>query len=141
MGIARFVFVIFSVYLMSASHAADHRFKQESEKNFFRYFTLAVCMGMAYESDSKKLASDVGKAASGYLEFGHMDLDAYEDARELIKTWLKKDYQSKTGGQVEIMKCIDLFESEDLDSLYQKHDPCQKPDRWLDESKFKSRCK
>jgi hypothetical protein len=141
MGIAQLVVIVCSVYLMSACHAADHRFKQESEKTLFSNFTLALCLGMAYEKDSQKLASDVGKAASGYAEFGHMDLEAYEEARELIKTWLKKDYQSKTGGQVEIMKCIDLFESEDLTNLYLKHDPCKKPDQWLDESEFKSHCK
>ncbi|MGD8592382.1 MAG: T6SS amidase immunity protein Tai4 family protein [Gammaproteobacteria bacterium] len=141
MKAAGFVFLFGSVCFASASQAAEHSFKNQSEINLFRYFTLASCIGKAYESDAKKLSADTNKAANGYMEFGHMDIEAYIEAGELIKTWLSKDYQSKTGGQIDIMKCIDLFDSDDLNRLFRKYDPCESPQMWPDEDEFKTRCK
>ena len=95
---------------------------------------------MAYEGESDKLESNVAQAASGYREYSHISLDAYEEVRATISKWLKKDYSSKSGGQVELMKCIDLYNHDDLKVVFEKYNPCKSQDSWFDEDEFKLRC-
>ena len=141
MSVTRLILIFLSFCFMSVCHATEHEFKNADEKTIFRNFTLAVCLSTAYQSDSQKLTNDANKAAGAYSQFGHMGFQAYEDATVLIDSWLKKDYQSKSGGQIEIMKCIDLYNSKELAEFFQKYDPCKNPDQWLDKEEYKNRCK
>lgn len=141
MGTQKLVLLfIFSVYSISGS-ANTHHFKSASEEELFRNFALSVCIGTAYAGESKKLEDNISKATSGYREYSHISLDAYEEVRAAINDWLKKDYSSKHGGQIEIMKCIDLYNHNDLQKIFQKYDPCKSQDSWLDTAEFKLRCK
>jgi len=132
------VFLLFTT--TNITNADTHAFKQASEETLFRNFTLAICTGMAYEKESKKIATDAGRSASGYREFSHVDLAAYEESRKLVKKWLAKDYKSKHGGQIALMKCIDLYNSKELKNLFGKYDPCKNRDAWLDENEYKKKC-
>ena len=141
MGIKKLA-ITFTLMVVSVScSAGTHPFKNASEETLFKNFTLSVCIGMAYEGESEKLSSNVNKAASGYREYSNISLDAYEDARSVIRKWLKKDYSSKHGGQIELMKCIDLYNHIDLKSVFNKHNPCNLKESWLDQNDYKLRCK
>lgn len=137
----KLIVILFLSVAFDIALAEDHDFKNASEETLYRNFTLAVCTGTAYEKDSKKIATDAGKAATGYSEFSHIDLAAFDESRKLAIKWLAKDYKSKHGGQIEIMKCIDLYNSQELKTLFAKYDPCKNRDAWLDENEFMKKCK
>jgi len=141
MGIKKLI-ISFTLMLITVfCSAGTHPFKNASEKRLFRNFSFSVCIGMAYEGESEKLSSNVNKAANGYREFGNISLDAYDEARSIIQKWLKKDYRSKHGGQIELMKCIDLYNHIDLVNIFNKYNPCNSKDSWLDDNDFNLRCK
>lgn len=141
MDIKKLISILALSMLSNIALAETHLFKNASEEILFRNFTLAICTGMAYEKESKQLATDVGRSASGYREFSHIDLEAYEESRKLVSKWLAKDYQSKHGGQIDLMKCIDLYNSKELKDLFIKYDPCKNRDAWLDEKEYMKKCR
>lgn len=120
--------------------ASDHPFKSASEEELFRNFTFSICIGAAYEGASEKMESNVAQAANGYREYSNISLEAYEEARSIVNKWIKKDYSSKHGGQVEIMKCIDLYNHIELKQIFEKYNPCKSPDDWFDKDDYKLRC-
>ena len=129
------------LYLLSSCSSAPSSsgFKKADEEILFKNFVLASCIGHAYE-DSNSLEIHVGSALNGYREFSHISLEAYEEGRKLVKEWLKKDYKSKSGEQINIMKCIDLYNHSDLNKLFSKFDPCDRPDAWINKRKYKAKC-
>ena len=140
MDISKLIAVLFLLAISNQSLADKHPFKTANEETLFRNFSLAICTGMAYEKFSKEIATDTGKAATGYREYSHIDLQAYEESRKLVNKWLKKDYQSKHGGQIDIMKCIDLYNSKELIRLFKRFDPCKNRGAWLDAKEYQQRC-
>ena len=140
MDTKKLIFFGLTYFSLSCSSAlSTSSFKSASEETLFKNFILASCIGHAYE-DSDSLEIHVGSALNGYREFSHISLEAYEEGRELIEEWLKKDYKSKSGEQLGIMKCIDLYNHSDLDKLFSKFDPCHRPDAWISKRKYKSKC-
>ncbi len=134
--------VIFILALLSLSCSShEHIYKVSSEEVLFKNFTLAVCLNMAYGESSEKLLREAAYAASGYREFSNVSLDAYDEVRNEIKKWLKKDYPSKHGGQIDIMKCIDLQNSSRIKNIFSKYDPCKTRASWLDEKNYQVKCK
>jgi hypothetical protein len=131
--------ILLALFTLSCN-AEVHSFKNASEEMLFRNFALSICIGMAYEGESEKLDSNVNSSASGYREFSNISLEAYEEARSVIQLWLKKNYKSKHGGQINLMKCIDLYNHDDLIEIFNKHNPCNAKDSWLDPDDFKLRC-
>ncbi len=128
------------LFMSTSCVSQDHDFKSDSEETLFKNFTLSVCLNTAYGQSSQQLLNEASKAANGYREFGHIALDAYQQARQAVDIWLKKDYSSKSGGQIEIMKCIDLYNSDELSAVFEKYDPCKTKEAWLDQEEFKSKC-
>lgn len=108
------------------------------ESLHFRNYSLAICLGSAFESEETK--SDFNKAANGYMERGNMPIEGHEEARLLVDTWLNKNYQSKHGGQVNSAKCFDLYHSSELSKLFERFDPCQSKDSWLSEDDYYKSC-
>ena len=95
---------------------------------------------MAYAGESERIRADVSVALSGYREFGNIALEAYEKVRNLTELWLAKDYPSKQGEQIQIMKCIDLYNADALDAIFDEFDPCKTPEAWLDQEEYNMRC-
>lgn len=134
--IATIMFIIFT----SACNAEGHAFKNAKEEILFKNITLSICMGIGYEGKSSYFTDQFSDATNGYREFSNISLDAYEELRALVKLWLKKDYRSKNDIQNVLMKCIDLGNSNEIKSLYDKYNPCRKPESWLDNKEYKLRC-
>lgn len=87
----------------------------ESLKNF----ALSTCIAAGYRSD--EVVKDSLAAAGGYLEFGRLAFEAYEEAAALGRKFLQKEYQSKSGEKLVLMKCIDFFHSRELEQLAKKY--------------------
>lgn len=122
--------------LMQGCTSAQNQ--ENMELTNFRSYALATCLGAAFKDPA--VQSDFNKAANGFMERGHMSLEAYEELRAVNLTWLEKDYPSKHGGQVNSAKCFDLFKSPEVLNLYNKHDPCLLVNEWLDPNEFKEAC-
>jgi hypothetical protein len=86
---------------------------------YLKNFALSTCIADGYKSD--EVVKDSSAAAGGYLELGRFPFEAYEAAALLGKKFLAKDYQSISGEQLTLMKCIDFFHSKELDQLARKY--------------------
>jgi hypothetical protein len=86
---------------------------------YLKNFALSTCIADGYKSD--EVVKDSLAAAGGYLELGRFPFEAYEEAALLGKKFLAKDYQSISGEQLTLMKCIDFFHSKELDQLARKY--------------------
>jgi hypothetical protein len=86
---------------------------------YLKNFALSTCIADGYKSD--EVVKDSSAAAGGYLELGSFPFEAYEEAALLGKKFLAKDYQSISGEQLTLMKCIDFLHSKELDQLAKKY--------------------
>ena len=86
---------------------------------YLKNFALSTCIADGYKSD--EVVKDSTVAAGGYLELGSLPFEAYEEAASLGKKFLAKDYRSISGEQITLMKCIDFFQSRELDQLAKKY--------------------
>jgi hypothetical protein len=109
----------FFVASMLADAGADAARVEYSPIQYLKNFALSVCVADGYRS--KEVAKDSLAAASGYSELGGLPFEAYEQAESLAKQFLAKDYKSISGEKLVLMKCIDLFHSEELDQLARKY--------------------
>lgn len=105
--------------------------------NFYNYANT-ICMGSAFTDNEIK--GDANRSANGYMEHGNISLDAYQELRDRVDIWLIKDYMSKSGGSLQIMKCNDFYNSGDIQEIYQKYNPCRSSDSWLDSADFEKQC-
>jgi hypothetical protein len=90
-----------------------------SSMQYLKNFALSTCIADGYKSD--EVVKDSLAAAGGYLELGHLALGAYEEAASVGKKYLAKDYQSKSGEKLILMKCIDFFHSKELQQIAIKY--------------------
>ena len=91
-----------------------------SAAEYLKNFALSVCISDGYKSE--EVVKDSLAAAGGYLELGGLTMEAYEEAEALAKKFLAKEYQSKHGEKLTLMKCIDLFHNKELEQLVNKYD-------------------
>lgn len=106
--------------------------------NFFNY-AYTICIGSAFNDIEVK--EDANRSANGYMIRGNISLDAYQELREHIDTWLSKNYISKSGKSLQLMKCNDFYNSKEIQIIFNKYDPCKSVEGWLDAANFDSQCK
>jgi type VI secretion system (T6SS) amidase immunity protein Tai4 len=104
--------------LVLAAAAADGRVEY-SPAQYLKNFALSRCIALGYKSD--EAVKDSSAAAGGYLELGSFPMEAYEEADLLAKKFLAREYKGKHGEKLTLMKCIDLFHSEELEQLTKKY--------------------
>lgn len=108
-----------TVALFAASTCAAQSTNTYSDQVLLKNYALTKCLAQA--SGAADFKKDADATAAGYLEFGHVDFQAYEDAIALGHTFVAKDYPSKSGQSLNVMKCVDLFHSNELDRLVRKY--------------------
>ncbi|WP_193090316.1 T6SS amidase immunity protein Tai4 family protein [Advenella sp. FME57] len=91
----------------------------DNQVKLFKYWALARCGAtLSKQAGSAALEEDWSNTAAAYLEYSTVPLEANEAAQALIEKFLKSTTRSgSTGGSYESMKCIDLFNSRELDAL------------------------
>ncbi len=88
---------------------------------YFKNYALCTCIADGYRS--QEVVKDAAAGARGYLELGAVPLEAHTEATKIGRTFLAKEYKSISGEKLVLMKCIDFYHSQELDSLakqYQK---------------------
>ena len=95
----------------------------DNQIKLFKYWTLARCGAtLSKQAGSTALEEDWSNTAAAYLEYSTVPLEANEAAQALVEQFLKTTTRSgSTGGSYESMKCIDLFNSSELDALAGKY--------------------
>lgn len=91
----------------------------DNQVKLFKYWTLARCgAAVSKQAGSQALQEDWSNTAAAYLEYATVPIQANEAAEALVEKFLKTTTRSgSTGGSYESMKCIDLFNSPQLDAL------------------------
>jgi Type VI secretion system (T6SS), amidase immunity protein len=103
----------------SAALAEVSPARTASDAVLLRNFAIAQCVRLAY--DDPVVQADAGDAVGAYVEFGSVGPEAYEAALALAKTFLARSYPSKSGGKLQLMKCLDLMNSPELAALVKRH--------------------
>jgi hypothetical protein len=83
---------------------------------------LADCIATAYKSEPEA-AQDAGSSASALMDWTYFDLEqAPQAGRTLVDQFLAHDYHNplveseRKGVRFELLKCLDLYHSKELDS-------------------------
>ncbi len=121
MVVKKLVLLLLVIKLVSCSSPTQKMFSAE-ERNFYN-FAYTICVGSAFEDLAVK--GDAGRSANGYIQFGNIELDAYQELRERVNFWLAKEYKSKQGGSLQLMKCNDFYHSGEIQEIYLRYDPCK----------------
>ncbi|WP_198294788.1 T6SS amidase immunity protein Tai4 family protein [Burkholderia ubonensis] len=86
-----------------------------SQKTLLKNWALSVCLAqVAHDARDR---GDANAAASAYLEFGHQPIEAYDALRTLAQRYANRKYSGSIPASFNTMKCIDLFLSQELDTL------------------------
>lgn len=122
MGIRKQTLLIFTTLIISAcsTHKTFHAPVKESQ--YFKNYALAICLGGSFNETHFNI--DISKSLNGYIDKGSLGLEDYEEIRTFVKHW--KDTtktESKEGGQIIFIKCMNMYHSNDLDQLYKKLTP------------------
>lgn len=90
-----------------------------SPEEYFKNYALSTCLADGFTAE--EVVQDAAAAARAYLELGELPLEAHTEATQLGRTFLKREYKSKTGAQLIVMKCMDFYHSPELDALARKY--------------------
>lgn len=101
--------------IVSAVSSASEVPPKYSQKVLIKNWALSRCLAEAYSDQMSK--DDANASAAAYLESGKQPIEAYEKVSELAVKYAKLNYGSVSGSKLNTMKCIDLFNSKELDSL------------------------
>ena len=100
-------------------HGGDKGRQYYTPVQYLKNYALSACIADGYEAAD--VIRDASAGANGYMELGSLDIEAYNEALLLGRKFLAKEYMSKRGEKLIIMKCIDLFHSKELDQLARKY--------------------
>jgi hypothetical protein len=86
-----------------------------SQKVLLKNWALSVCLAQVAKDPSER--DDANATAGAYLEFGHQQVEAYDQLRKLADQYAARKYAGSVASEFNTMKCIDLFHSRELDAL------------------------
>lgn len=89
-----------------------------SQKDLLKNWAHSICIAQISRDTYNR--EDAGKTAAAYLEYGKQPLEAYDELRSLVKKYVQFEYAGATGSNFDTMKCIDLYNSKELDSIVRK---------------------
>ena len=102
---------------------------QAENRNYLQNYkdmVLAECVATAYKNDPSA-AKDAGSSVSALRDWSYYDFEQSIDAsNQLIARYLARDYRNPLTEaeikdvQFDFLKCLDLYHSDELDSLAKK---------------------
>ena len=114
---------LFTVFFVLAGCSAavrkDGPLRSANER--FRNYAFCACIAEGFKSS--EVVSEANAAAGGYVELGAHPIEAYQEAVALARRFLARKYIGKeTDAKFTLMKCIDLYNSRELDDLVRKYE-------------------
>jgi len=76
-------------------------------------YGVAYCLSKTYPSS--QFSSDSKHIAGSYLQKGSFGIHVYESMRNYVGSYRKTKYISKHGKNLDIMQCLDLYDSDPLE--------------------------
>lgn len=114
------IITLFTIVLtLTSCNVVAKNTSKYSPKEFFKNYALSTCIADGFES--KDVVSEAAAAARGYLELGEYPLEAHTEATILGRQFLRKEFKSKSGAKLTLMKCIDFYHSQELEELAKKY--------------------
>ena len=120
--------VIFALVLwspISSAHTGPEAGARSYAQNY-KDMVLVTCITNAYASD-KNAAKDAGSSVSALIDWTEYDFDKSPDAvKSLVNRYLSRDYfnplveSEMKGVKFDMLKCLDMYHSKELDTLTQK---------------------
>jgi hypothetical protein len=111
---------VFLLALLTVTcHAEVNERRHYTATQYLKNYALSACLADGYKAT--EVVNDATAGANGYKELGSLSIDAYNDALTLVSTYLRKEYASQSGERLTVMKCIDLYNSKELDGLARKY--------------------
>jgi hypothetical protein len=105
-----------SISIVLATCSVQVSAKEEyTPEEYIKNYALSTCIAQGYNDNEVK--NDAAAAARGYLEFGNYSLAAHTAVRKLGEEYLKKEYRNQSGEPMVMAKCIDFYNSKELDKL------------------------
>jgi hypothetical protein len=89
--------------------------RPDPQAAILKKWTLSRCLSQA--AGETPAGDDAAKTAAAYLEMGNAAIEVYEKLDALAKSFLTRTYTGSVKSAYDTMKCIDLFESEELDQM------------------------
>lgn len=90
-----------------------------TEASLLTRYALGQCLAAAYPDSG--IERDARAAAAGYLEFGNLPIEAYEDATAVGRAAASRRYEGKQGEPLHLMKCLDLMDGPELEQVLDRH--------------------
>jgi len=109
MGI-RVIFFVLIIFL--ASCTSVHKKETPSEMSNGIKYSIAYCLSKTYPNS--EFSSDSRHISGSYIQVGSYGIQVYESIRKFVNAYQQKKYVSKHNRNLNIMKCIDLLESNKL---------------------------
>ena len=82
-------------------------------------YAIAYCIFKSYPNTN--IESDAKYVSGSYIQKGEFGIDMYEMLRKFVDSHRKNKYQSKHGRNLDMMQCIDLYESIELVNIIKSH--------------------
>jgi hypothetical protein len=88
---------------------------ENAQATLLKKWALSRCLAKA-GADSPP-GDDAAKTAAAYLESGTAGIEVYEKLEALARRYLEREYTGSVKSNYNTMKCLDLYDSDELDRL------------------------
>ncbi len=78
-------------------------------------YAVAYCLSASYPDS--EFSKDAAYVSGAYLQMGDYGIDTYATIRDFVDTYRSEPLLSKHDRNLNIMQCIDLYESDSLKAL------------------------
>ncbi len=112
----RIIFLVPIIFL--ASCASVHVKNTPHKINNGVKYGVAYCLSKTYPNT--EFSSDSRHVSGSYIQVGSYGIHVYEAIREYVDIYQQKKYVSKHNKNLDIMQCIDLLESIELNDIINK---------------------
>jgi Type VI secretion system (T6SS), amidase immunity protein len=85
------------------------------QARILKNWALSRCLAKA--AGESPPGDDAARSAAAYLEMGTGPIESYDKLEALADTYLQRKYGGSVNGEYNTMKCIDLYESRELETL------------------------
>jgi hypothetical protein len=89
--------------------------RSDPQVTILKKWALSRCL--SHVAGQTTAGDDAARTAAAYLEMGSARIEVYEKLDALAKTFLAQTYTGSMESKYDTMKCIDFFESEELDRM------------------------
>jgi hypothetical protein len=111
----------FVAVILVASAAFCQKRPKYTAVQYLKNYALSTCVADGFRTGD--VFKDAAASARGYMELGDLAMEAHTEATTLGRKFLAQEYKSASGTSLTMMKCIDFYNSVELETLAQRYAP------------------